>query len=415
MGAMFQLPQHEAAGQSDEAPAFVVPGYLTLTPRQLEIMVTAGQQPGVPFRIGGGGAVRPQGERRKALIVNNLVYIRKNSLCLVEESLRTFSVRFIYDAQVTCKATIYLGAKDKTNGQRIRIGSALQLWGPFKLSVGKGIHWNSLKEKCLADESCLPGLNGVMSTMSMITSSIQNIQNTSSQHYSTSTSTHLSTSTNEVEKLLQREVLMAAYFTRIINSASRDKDNNIHILIFHSLKVLMNSGVYLIQDIYGMDKKKVLDTITTVTASAEGIIDNSSTSYITIKPTATATATATAKIVEGDEDINNDDNEDNNNNNNNDNDADSDECVICLTDPRVVVVFPCRHMCLCLTCADALPSLHEQSNSTTTDVIESTNNSNVNVNIITIGSNPTSMQRFNISSSQHQLQLQRGMDPIPTE
>ena len=37
-------------------------------------------------------------------------------------------------------------------------------------------------------------------------------------------------------------------------------------------------------------------------------------------------------------------------------DADAVECVICLTDPRVIAVYPCRHMCLCASCAEVLPS-----------------------------------------------------------
>lgn len=37
-------------------------------------------------------------------------------------------------------------------------------------------------------------------------------------------------------------------------------------------------------------------------------------------------------------------------------DNDSPDCVICMTDPKEVAVYPCRHMCMCLTCAEALPS-----------------------------------------------------------
>jgi hypothetical protein len=36
--------------------------------------------------------------------------------------------------------------------------------------------------------------------------------------------------------------------------------------------------------------------------------------------------------------------------------TDSNECVICLTDPRSVVVYPCRHACMCYDCAQALPA-----------------------------------------------------------
>jgi hypothetical protein len=37
-------------------------------------------------------------------------------------------------------------------------------------------------------------------------------------------------------------------------------------------------------------------------------------------------------------------------------DSDASECVICLSDPRTVAVYPCRHMCLCPSCAEVLPS-----------------------------------------------------------
>ncbi len=41
---------------------------------------------------------------------------------------------------------------------------------------------------------------------------------------------------------------------------------------------------------------------------------------------------------------------------NGDVDTDAAECVICLTDEKEVVVYPCRHMCMCMSCAEALPS-----------------------------------------------------------
>lgn len=38
----------------------MVPGHLTLTMRQMDVILQAGQQPGVPFRLGAAGAQRPQ-------------------------------------------------------------------------------------------------------------------------------------------------------------------------------------------------------------------------------------------------------------------------------------------------------------------------------------------------------------------
>lgn len=38
--------------------------------------------------------------------------------------------------------------------------------------------------------------------------------------------------------------------------------------------------------------------------------------------------------------------------------GDNRECVICLTDDRNTIVLPCRHMCICLTCAMTLSDEH---------------------------------------------------------
>lgn len=38
----------------------MVPGHLSLTVRQMDVIIQAGQQPGVPFRLGAAGAQRPQ-------------------------------------------------------------------------------------------------------------------------------------------------------------------------------------------------------------------------------------------------------------------------------------------------------------------------------------------------------------------
>ena len=50
----------------------------------------------------------------------------------------------------------------------------------------------------------------------------------------------------------------------------------------------------------------------------------------------------------------------NNNDDDNDNASDSDnaDCVICLSEAKTVVMFPCRHLCTCLSCSETLP-LHK--------------------------------------------------------
>ena len=40
-----------------------------------------------------------------------------------------------------------------------RIGSAVQLWGPFDLKSGSNMRWSSKDENIFADEISLPGYN----------------------------------------------------------------------------------------------------------------------------------------------------------------------------------------------------------------------------------------------------------------
>jgi len=85
-------------------------------------------------------------------------------------------------------------------------------------------------------------------------------------------------------------------------------------------RVQLPTGVFSTQDIYGMDRNKTEDVEETEDTEGEG----------GVKP---AVAAPTMTL-----------------------DSDAVECVICLTDRRVIAVYPCRHMCLCAACAEVLPS-----------------------------------------------------------
>lgn len=50
----------EIERREDPETVFVVPGHMNLTLRQMDVILGAGQQPGVPFRLGAAGAQRPQ-------------------------------------------------------------------------------------------------------------------------------------------------------------------------------------------------------------------------------------------------------------------------------------------------------------------------------------------------------------------
>ena len=99
-------------------------------------------------------------------------------------------------------------------------------------------------------------------------------------------------------------------------------------------RVQMASGVFLTQDIYGMDRNRIEEDPTPVTDEE----DLTSDSPLEAEREGTSTAPVTS-IPPGIT-----------------LDSDAIECVICLTDNRTIAVYPCRHMCLCASCAEVLPS-----------------------------------------------------------
>lgn len=92
-------------------------------------------------------------------------------------------------------------------------------------------------------------------------------------------------------------------------------------------RVQMSNGVFLTQDIYGMDRNCVEEPET------EPATDDTPKAVGDSAPAQPAQTPAGITL-----------------------DSDAIECVICLTDPRIIAVYPCRHMCLCASCAEVLPS-----------------------------------------------------------
>jgi hypothetical protein len=124
---------------------------------------------------------------------------------------------------------------------------------------------------------------------------------------------------------------------------------------------LDNSGVYVVQDIYGMDRKGPTSTtatnsITTTSMSNYGGETKEPPSMLPSTPMSCGTPQTVDSANEDLSDSNGVELTVNLVGEDAMMDLDSEECVICLTDPREVAVYPCRHMCMCITCADALPA-----------------------------------------------------------
>lgn len=83
-------------------------------------MIAMGQQPGVPFRVGGEGAQRPPRPTKKAQITDNLGSLFKNSFAMTIDEDGVFAISFMYDAMVPLSLNIFFGAKDSRSSKEIR-------------------------------------------------------------------------------------------------------------------------------------------------------------------------------------------------------------------------------------------------------------------------------------------------------
>ena len=86
----------------------------------MSTMIALGQQPGVPFRVGGEGAQRPSRPTKKAQITDNLGSIYKNSFSMTINDDGQFFMTFKYDAILPLSAWIYFGCKDAHSVKEIR-------------------------------------------------------------------------------------------------------------------------------------------------------------------------------------------------------------------------------------------------------------------------------------------------------
>jgi hypothetical protein len=74
----------------EEEPVFVIPRSIYFTPAQMVAMVDAGQQPGVPFRVGGEGAQRPSRPMHQSYVVSNMASVDKSSFSMEVDEVSTF-------------------------------------------------------------------------------------------------------------------------------------------------------------------------------------------------------------------------------------------------------------------------------------------------------------------------------------
>ena len=107
-------------GEPNSIPAFVVPAYVPFTQGQLVQMNQAGQQPGVPFQIGETNALRAVGDRKKAMLIDVAMNIRKNSIYFERAPRSRIAVGFTYDSFVPAQLNLYVTAKDRSDASKLK-------------------------------------------------------------------------------------------------------------------------------------------------------------------------------------------------------------------------------------------------------------------------------------------------------
>lgn len=292
----------EPQNQAEDAPlpAFVVPAHLQFTAGQLTALINAGQQPGVPFQIGETNAQRAVGERKQARVVELAANIRKNSIYFrrMSKDGTKLCVGFKYDSKLPLQLSIYVTAKDRSDTSKLKISESRAVLGPFNIRAGEDVEWNSHQEEEYVDTLAL--------------SDKPRKENSLGYDIIIVTRTLFPKGVSRPEKAM----VFLATMCRLPSPGSiyvidQDEADDHEKNIFKTFplscilqKTQSKTGVFSLEDIYGLE-------------------------------TLTGTKCDDAKSDEG---------------------STSGDCVICLSDQSSVALYPCRHWCVCMACAEALPS-----------------------------------------------------------
>ena len=297
-----------------EEVVFRIRNDVRLNDAQVQTLNEYGQRQGQGFLITAEGLKPPIGRRAQVKITNNLVSIDKSSIKLTVCDTNKFGVEFKYDSQVAARLMIFFDAKDKS-GSHVQIVDPKYQIGPIALDSGIGMQWSSIKNEDITMElDLLPSpttrkLEGtsenydvIISLSCVSTNSAHNQQSTKTVRSLWSGVSYKSVGPIDNTELTDQNNMTKSEVTlirRVLSNRSNDAIQApangealpINIICQYVEK---EKHVYLINDIYGMEAR--------------------------YKPKS-------------------------------DESSDVSDCVVCLSEPRVYALYPCRHLCLCHSCS----------------------------------------------------------------
>ncbi len=310
-----------SSSNNSEEVVFRIRNDVHLNPQQLQVLNENGQRQGQGFLVTAEGLKPPVGQRAHVSITNNLVSIDKSSIKLIVSDSNKFGIEFKYDSQVTARLMIFFDAKD-ASGSHIQIVDPKFQIGPITLDPGIGMYWSSIKNEDITvaldllpqpSKSKIGDTNNnydVIISLSCIsmTSNSQNVQPMKTVRSLWSGVSYKSVGpvdgTNDAFNGNNTTKSEVTFIRRVFANKSNDTGQDLKNGDTLPINIICQfvereKHVYLINDIYGMEAR--------------------------YKPK-------------------------------NDESSDVSDCVVCLSEPRVYALYPCRHLCLCHSCSVSISS-----------------------------------------------------------
>lgn len=337
------MGQTQVTGTDPANPAFVIPRNIYYTPHQLSIMIETGQQPGVPFHVNPHGTSRPVRPLRKINISSCPGVVHKSSFKILNDGQGKFTVTLDYDCAYSFAANLYIYfmATEAGGKKDIKISGSNLTWGPYPLEAGIKKNWNSQYEALYGDMKHFVG-HGKRSDY---TAAIVVLEFKSS-------------SSTKNQAKIQKQALYYEFKKRLRSKSPEfTAAGSLNLTCVSSRILIENYGVFVTHDIFGMERSPRPTAVSSPrgkseTSDGEDDDNTESKSEASNVPATTSlvSSNSSKKTVapspQEEESKGYDDGIG----------LDSTECVICLTDPREIGVYPCRHLSMCVSCAEALPT-----------------------------------------------------------
>lgn len=312
-----------SSSSGEDEVVFRVRNDVHLNTQQLQVLSEYGQRQGQGFLVTTEGLKPPVDKRAHVGITNNLVSIDKSSIKLVVSDSNKFGIEFKYDSQVTARLMIFFDAKD-ASGTHIQIVDPKFQIGPITLDPGIGMRWSSIKNEDITvaldllpqpSKRKLDGTNDNYDVIISLSCASMNNNSQNEQPMNTIRSLWSGVSyksvgpvvgTNDTTDGNNTTKSEVTFIRRVFANKSNDAVQDFQFKNGDTLPINIicqvverEKHVYLINDIYGMEAR--------------------------YKP-------------KGDES------------------SDVSDCVVCLSEPRVYALYPCRHLCLCHSCSVSITS-----------------------------------------------------------